>query len=104
VRLEFLAKQPGPAIELGAAEMEFTYSRTFGTERVEAYERLLHDALLGDRTLFTRADGIGRTWEVVADVLDHPPPVQRYEQGSWGPQAAMDLIAPRTWHLPDDHR
>ncbi len=104
VRLEFLAKQPGPAIELGAAEMDFTYSKTFGTERVEAYERLLHDALLGDRTLFTRADGIGRTWEVVADVLDHPPPVQPYEPGSWGPQAAMDLIAPRAWHLPDDHR
>lgn len=101
IRLRFLAKQPGPRIELSGAEMDFTYSEAFGADRVEAYERLIHDALLGDRTLFTRADGIGRTWEIVSAVVDHPPAVQPYDRGSWGPEAADDLIAPRTWYLPD---
>jgi len=101
VSLSFLAKEPGPTIELGRATMAFTYDGTFGGERIEAYERLIHDALLGDRTLFTRADGIGRTWEVVQEVLDHPPAVVGYQPGSWGPAEADDLIAPRRWHLPD---
>jgi glucose-6-phosphate 1-dehydrogenase len=102
VSLSFLAKQPGPTIELGRATMAFNYEKTFGSELIEAYERLIHDALLGDRTLFTRADGIGRTWEIVSAILDNPPPIQPYAQDSWGPQAAEDLIAPRRWHLPDD--
>ena len=100
VRFNFLAKQPGPTISLGRASMSFAYEQSFGSELIEAYERLLHDALMGDRTLFTRADGIGRTWEVVADILDHPPTVLPYAQESWGPQEALDLIRPRDWHLP----
>jgi glucose-6-phosphate 1-dehydrogenase len=100
VRLEFLAKEPGPGIQLGRAEMDFTYAE-FDQQRVEAYERLIHDALLGDRTLFTRADGIGRTWEVVSPIVDHPPAVRPYARNSWGPEAADDLIAPRRWRLPD---
>jgi glucose-6-phosphate 1-dehydrogenase len=102
ISLEFLAKRPGPAIELGKARMTFTYDQTFSSELIEAYERLLHDALLGDRSLFTRADGIARTWEVVAEILDHPPTVHPYPQGSWGPDAARELIAPRRWHLPEE--
>ena len=58
---------------------------------------------LGDRTLFTRADGIGRTWELVKPILERPPRVLPYARGSWGPEAATELIAPRTWHLPEDH-
>ncbi len=100
VRLSFLAKAPGPAISLAEAEMEFDYDETFGSDLIEAYERLLHDALLGDRTLFTRADGVGRTWEVVTEVLDHPPAVHPYAQGSWGPEAAQELIRPHRWSLP----
>jgi len=99
--LSFLAKEPGPSIWLGRAQMRFTYAESFGSELIEAYERLLHDALIGDRTLFTRADGIGRAWEVVAQALDNPPPVQPYAQGTWGPQAADELIAPRGWYLPE---
>ncbi|MGH8904747.1 MAG: glucose-6-phosphate dehydrogenase, partial [Egibacteraceae bacterium] len=101
ITLSFLAKVPGPSVRLGPARMTFSYESSFGSEAIGPYERLLHDALMGDRTLFTRADGIARTWELVADVLSNPPPLHPYSQGSWGPQAALDLIAPRRWHLPE---
>ncbi|MDQ3537837.1 MAG: glucose-6-phosphate dehydrogenase [Actinomycetota bacterium] len=100
MRISFLAKKPGPALELAPATMTFTYERSFGSEAIGPYERLIHDALMGDRTLFTRADGIERTWELVADVLAAPPALHPYPQGSWGPTAADELIAPRRWHLP----
>ena len=101
VSLHFLAKAPGPTVELGPARMDFCYGSSFGSELVEAYERLLHDALIGDRTLFTRPDGIERTWDLVGDVLVDPPAVQGYEDGTWGPEGMNDLIAPRSWFLPD---
>jgi glucose-6-phosphate 1-dehydrogenase len=95
-----LAKQPGPAIKLARANMTFSYERS-GSQLIGPYERLVHDALTGDRTLFTRTDGIARTWELVGPVLDLAHP-HHYEPGSWGPEAANDLIAPRRWHLPQD--
>lgn len=96
----FLAKLPGPALRLGRANMRFTYGET-GSKLIGPYERLIHDALLGDRTLFTRTDGIARTWELVEPILDLGQP-HPYPQGSWGPEAANELIAPRRWHLPQD--
>ena len=101
VSLHFLAKAPGPLVELAPARMDFAYGSTFGSKLVEAYERLLHDALIGDRTLFTRPDGIERTWDLVGEPLAQPPPVAGYEPGSWGPEAMHDLISPRRWVLPD---
>ena len=103
ITITFLAKVPGPVIKLDEANMSFRYEGSFGSELIGPYEQLLHDALLGDRTLFTRADGIERTWEIVQPVLDNRPPVHPYAQGSWGPEAASDLIAPRRWHLPHEH-
>jgi glucose-6-phosphate 1-dehydrogenase len=100
ISVSFLAKLPGPTIELAPATMRFRYEGSFGSELIEAYERLLHDALLGDRTLFTRGDGIDRTWEIVDEVLENPGPLEVYEPGSWGPAAAADLIAPHRWCLP----
>ena len=101
VSLHFLAKAPGPFVELAPARMDFSYGSTFGSKLVEAYERLLHDALMGDRTLFTRPDGIERTWDLVGDVLADPRPVVVYEQGSWGPKDMHALVSPRRWVLPD---
>ncbi len=101
IAIAFLAKAPGPTIELAPARMSFDYEGSFGSELIEAYERLLHDALIGDRTLFTRADGIERTWEIVEPVLQNPPDVELYEQGSWGPEAGRRLIQPRRWRLPE---
>lgn len=98
ISITFLTKIPGADIELGPAKMTFEYEGSFGSEMIEAYERLLHDALVGDKTLFTRSDGIERTWELVDDVLHNPPPLLPYARGSWGPEAADELIAPRRWH------
>jgi len=97
----FLAKVPGPTMQLGRARFRFDYEESFaGDHELEAYERLIHDALLGDRTLFTRADGIERLCEVSAPVLQAPPPVRIYEPGTWGPPGTDELIAPGHWHLP----
>lgn len=101
ISIAFLAKRPGPSISLAPASMNFRYGASFGSEAIGPYERLIHDALLGDRMLFTRADGLARTWDLVADVLADPPPLRPYEQGSWGPKGTEALIAPRGWHLPD---
>ena len=99
--LSFLAKRPGAGISLTPAAMTFRSTSSFGSAAIGPYERLLHDALMGDRTLFTRADGIERTWELVADVLARPPQLHPYEQGSWGPPAGAEMTAPRSWFLPE---
>ena len=105
ISASFLAKVPGATLELGPARMEFRYDDSFcAANQLEAYERLIHDALLGDRTLFTRADGIERLWEVATPLLERPPAVERYPPGSWGPDSLNQLIAPRRWHLPEDGR
>jgi glucose-6-phosphate 1-dehydrogenase len=102
ISVSFLAKKPGATMELGPARFVFDYADSFcAANQLEAYERLIHDAMLGDRTLFTRADGIERLWEVATPLLETPPPVLPYAPGSWGPEAANDLVAPRRWHLPD---
>jgi glucose-6-phosphate 1-dehydrogenase len=105
ISASFLAKVPGPTIELGEAHMKFDYADAFGgPERaLEAYERLLHDVMMGDHTLFTTADGIERLWEISEPVLTSPPPLHSYEIDSWGPKESDELIAPRRWHLPGDH-
>jgi glucose-6-phosphate 1-dehydrogenase len=69
-------------------------------EVLEAYERLILDAMRGDRTLFTTAEGIERLWEVSTALLESPPPVRFYAPGSWGPNAIHQLVAPRAWRLP----
>ena len=88
-------------MQLGPAAFMFDYKDSFTTaHQLDAYERLIHDALIGDRTLFTRADGIERLWEISAPLLADPPAVHPYSPGSWGPAAADRLIEPRRWHLP----
>jgi glucose-6-phosphate 1-dehydrogenase len=105
ISTSFLAKVPGPTMQLGEAQMNFSYATAFGgpEQALEAYERLIHDVMIGDRTLFTTADGIERLWEVSEPLLEKMPPAQPYEPGSWGPASAYELIAPRQWHLPGGH-
>jgi glucose-6-phosphate 1-dehydrogenase len=105
ISASFLAKVPGPRIQLGEAHMRFSYADTFGgpEEALDPYERLTHDVMLGDRTLFTSSEAIERLWEISEPVLSEPPPAIPYEAGSWGPEEADELIAPRHWHLPSDH-
>jgi glucose-6-phosphate 1-dehydrogenase len=105
ISASFLAKVPGPKIELGEAHMHFSYANTFGgaEQSLDPYERLIHDVMLGDRTFFTSSEAVERLWEISQPVLEDPPPVVSYEPGSWGPPEADELIAPRHWHLPSDH-
>jgi glucose-6-phosphate 1-dehydrogenase len=105
ISASFLAKVPGPTIQLGEAHMRFSYADTFGGGEgaLDAYERLLHDVMVGDRTLFTSSAAIERLWEISRPALEDPPPTLSYEPGSWGPPEAEALIAPRRWHLPSDH-
>ena len=101
----FLAKEPGATMELGPGRMRFDYSDSFNVaHQLEAYERLIHDAMIGDHTLFTTAAGIERLWEISMPLLEDPPPVQPYPTGSWGPDAIQRLVAPYHWYLPDDHQ
>ncbi len=105
ISASFLAKVPGPRIQLGEAHMRFSYADTFGGPEtaLDPYERLIHDVMLGDRTLFTSSEAIERLWEVSEPVLREPPAAIPYEPESWGPREADELIAPRRWHLPSDH-
>jgi glucose-6-phosphate 1-dehydrogenase len=105
ISASFLAKVPGPTIQLGEAHMRFSYADTFGgvEQALDAYERLIHDVMVGDRTLFTSSAAIERLWEISEPVLEQPPSSASYEPGSWGPTEIEDLIAPRRWHLPSDH-
>ncbi|HEY3849377.1 MAG TPA: hypothetical protein VGL87_00285, partial [Steroidobacteraceae bacterium] len=64
------------------------------------YERLLGDAVRGDTSLFTQDDCVEAAWRVVDPVLHHPPPVLPYDQGSWGPAEADEIIEDETWHNP----
>jgi glucose-6-phosphate 1-dehydrogenase len=99
ISLVFRAKEPGPGMALDAVPMDFAYGGSFRTRSAEAYERLLHDAMAGDQTLFLRADAVERSWEIVAPVLDTPGDVHPYAAGTWGPGAAGELIAPRAWRM-----
>jgi glucose-6-phosphate 1-dehydrogenase len=105
ISASFLAKVPGPTMHLGEAHMRFTYADSFGgPERaLDAYERLIHDVMVGDRTLFTTSDAIERLWAISEPVLENPPPLRPYEPDSWGPGEIEELIAPRRWHLPNQH-
>jgi glucose-6-phosphate 1-dehydrogenase len=97
ISMVFRAKEPGPGIALEAVPMDFSYEASFRTRPAEAYERLLHDAMASDQTLFLREDGVERSWEIVAPVLDRSGTVYPYAAGTWGPSSANDLIAPRGW-------
>ncbi len=97
ITFTFIAKVPGPAVEVKPVQMRFSYDEAFMSQPAEAYERLLHDALDGDPTLFARSDGVDRAWQVVQPVLDADLPVSAYPAGTWGPAEADALIAPRRW-------
>ncbi|MBL8264838.1 glucose-6-phosphate dehydrogenase [Steroidobacter sp.] len=99
--LSFYGKRPGPGMRLDKLSLQFAMRDTgMIGDVLEAYERLILDAMRGDRTLFTTAEGIERLWAVSMPLLENPPPVRPYPQGTWGPNAIHQLIAPRAWRLP----
>ena len=99
--LSFYGKRPGPGMRLDKLSMQFAMHDTgLIGDVLEAYERLILDAMRGDHTLFTTAEGIERLWEVSTPLLEAPPPVRLYAPGSWGPKSIHQLIAPHAWRLP----
>jgi glucose-6-phosphate 1-dehydrogenase len=105
VRIEVMAKIPGPVIDLGRAALTLDVEAAFdGADGLEAYERLLHDVMQCERLLFTRSEQIERLWQVCAPVLENPPESSPYAEGSWGPEAALNLPPPPGWRLPDSKK
>lgn len=103
--LSFYGKRPGPGFRLDKLSMQFSVEDAGWTGSVlEAYERLIYDAVRGDHTLFTSAEGIERVWELSQPLLDNPPPVRPYSAGSWGPNQIHQLVAPRAWRLPFERK
>ena len=101
VSLSFYGKRPGPGMKLEKLSMQFsTQDTNRAADVLEAYERLILDAMRGDHTLFTTAEGIESLWARSADLLADPPPVKPYAAGTWGPNAIHQLIAPHAWRLP----
>jgi glucose-6-phosphate 1-dehydrogenase len=99
--LSFYGKRPGPGMRLDKLSLQFAMHDTgLIGDVLEAYERLILDAMRGDRTLFNTAEGIERLWQVSTLLLEAPPPVRLYPPGSWGPKSIHQLIAPHAWRLP----
>jgi glucose-6-phosphate 1-dehydrogenase len=97
ISLQFAAKVPGPIMRLGAVDMNFEYADYFGMQPSTGYERLLHDCMIGDQTLFQRADMVEAGWCVVSPALDvwkalPPRNFPNYPVGSWGPKDADELL------------
>jgi glucose-6-phosphate 1-dehydrogenase len=102
--LHFGAKVPGHAFRVQKASMDFSYE-SFDQESIDAYERVILDALIGDPTLFIRADEVGRSWRIVDPVLQHwaeeRAPIPLYQAATWGPTEAAALVERdgRRWRL-----
>lgn len=99
--LSFYGKRPGPGMRLDKLSLQFSMHDTgLQGDVFEAYERLILDAMRDDHTLFTTSEGIERLWELSTPLLENPPPIRLYEEGSWGPNAIHQLVAPHAWRLP----
>jgi glucose-6-phosphate 1-dehydrogenase len=97
ISLRFGAKVPGSVMKLGLVNMDFDYARDFGTSHSTGYERLLYDCMVGDATLFQRADMVEAGWSVIQPLLDvwKALPARgfpNYPSGSWGPKEADELM------------
>ena len=107
IRLSLQAKQPGSSLHLSPVDMHFSYQEAFKSKSPEAYETLLADVMLGDATLFMRADQVEASWSALDPILQawadqKPADFPNYPSGSWGPQAADTLIEKdgRSWLQP----
>ncbi len=97
ISLRMQAKVPGTSFRIEPVKMDFHYGTSFGKASPEAYERLLLDAMSGDATLFARRDEVEQAWEFIDKIedawRDDVAPLHEYPAGSWGPDAADDLLA-----------
>jgi len=107
IGLRFGTKAPGPGLRIDPVTMDFSYAQHYHRPPPDAYERLLLDCMRGDATLFARWDEVARAWEIVDAIRKgwehaHAAPPETYPAGSWGPAAAVALLARegRSWREP----
>lgn len=100
ISLKFATKQPGQTTQIRWLNMDFKYGAAFGVRSPSAYERLIHDCLLGDPSLFARTDQVDISWSIIEPIMEawekgnaqNSPPLLNYAAGSWGPEASDNLI------------
>jgi glucose-6-phosphate 1-dehydrogenase len=98
ISLKFEAKTPGPDLRTRTVNMDFSYGSSFGMATADAYHRLLLDCMLGDQTLFTRADEVEAAWNIVMPLINawespsDPSLMPQYEAGTWQPTEAEMMI------------
>ncbi len=98
ISLSFGAKIPGPVLRVGSVDMSFEYTQYFGADAYTGYEVLLYDCMIGDATLFQRADMVEAGWSIVDPILDvwqalPPRRFPNYAAGTWGPAESDELLA-----------
>jgi glucose-6-phosphate 1-dehydrogenase len=108
ISLRFSAKIPGPQMRLGNVDMSFRYSDYFGTMPNTGYEVLIYDCMIGDQTLFQRADQVEAGWCIVSPILDiwkalPPRSFPNYPAGTWGPRESDQLMERDGRHWRNDH-
>jgi glucose-6-phosphate 1-dehydrogenase len=99
LELGLVTKRPGPDLALASARTSLDLGKVDGGDPLPAYASLIHDVLVGDRSLFTTSAGLAEAWRAVQPLLDDPPELQPYAPGSWGPEAARVLADPCGWVL-----
>jgi glucose-6-phosphate 1-dehydrogenase len=103
IGLSMQAKLPGERLVSREVDLEVMTERELGVEGPEAYERLLGDALEGDRRLFARQDAVEEAWRIIDPVVAQPGPVHLYKPGSRGPVNARDLVGSSGhWHADEE--
>ena len=105
--LKFMAKEPGSPLRLSPVDMRFSYQEAFQTETPVAYETLLWDVMMGDASLFMRADQVEAAWKILMPVLDvwaanSASDFPKYAAGSWSPESAELMVAGdgKSWFTP----
>jgi glucose-6-phosphate 1-dehydrogenase len=99
INLRMVAKKPGVELTLAPADADLPLGKAFHTSSLPAYARLIHDVMMGDRSLFTRPDGLAHVWDVSDALLTNKPDPIAYPKGSWGPPEAAALVAPDKWRF-----
>jgi glucose-6-phosphate 1-dehydrogenase len=99
IQMSLVVKEPGVTESLGSSTVAIPLGQGFHTPSLPAYSRLLHDVLIGDRSLFTRPDGLAHVWKVANEILQDKPEPCTYPRNSWGPPEAAELVTPDHWLL-----
>ncbi len=99
IDLGLVIKETGPEMALGVGTTTLSLGSASSGPSLPAYSLLLHDVLTGDRSLFTRPDGLEHVWEVADGIVRNKPEPIQYARGSWGPREAAALVRPNTWVL-----